>query len=162
MANSIDKTAELMTYDEITELTMPVQKILLATDGSIPAVKATKFAVALAKGFGAEILAVYVDNGDCKGKTGPGSDGFGGVCTSEAGLAVAKAMGERNGVEVSTTILRGHAPRQIIKAAQAQESDLIILGESGRNSSGRLTLGSVAEAIVRMATFPVLVVRRNW
>lgn len=165
MISIVDKNAELMTSEEITELSLPIKKILLATDGSIPSVKATKFAIGLAKGFGAEVLAVFVENGDDNIRLPlevNEKDLFGGVYPSEAGLAVAKALGERNGVQVNTTILRGHAPKQIIKAAQAEEADLIILGESGRNSTGRFSLGSVAESIVRLASFPVLVVRKNW
>ena len=164
MSQLRDKTAEWMTSDEITSLTLPISKILLATDGSVAAIEATKYAVGLAKKFGAEILAVYVAgreedfNSSLENKK---QHTFGGVHPCEAGLAVAKAFGQKNSVIVNTTILRGSIPRNILKAAQAESVDIIVMGESGRTELSRITLGSVAESVIRLSTYPVLVIRRD-
>jgi nucleotide-binding universal stress UspA family protein len=164
MSQLTKKTAEWMTSEEITSLTLPIKKILLATDGSVAAIEATKFAVGLAKKFGAEILAVYV-TGNEDDFTLPAElnkqQFFGGVHPSEAGLAVAKAFGQKNSVVVNTTILRGSVPRNILKAAQAEGVDIIVMGESGRSGLSRITLGSVAESVIRLSPYPVLVIRRD-
>jgi len=159
-----EKEAEWMTPEEIIPVSLPVKKILLATDGSASSVKATRFCIGLAKKLNAEVLAVYVSGSDndmelpdeLRGKTF-----FGGVHPCEAGLAVAKAFGQKNGVTVNTTILRGSVPRNIIKAALADEIDLIVMGEVGRTGGSRLsgiTLGTVVESVVRLSPYPVLVV----
>ena len=157
-----EKSAEWMTMDEITAVPQPVKKILLATDGSVSAIKATKFSIGLARKVNAEILAVYV-SGNEDGFEIPnelkGKKFFGGVHPCEAGLAVAKAFGLENGVTVNTTILRGSVPRNIVKAAIADNVDLIVLGESGRTDLSRISLGSVAETVMRLAPCSVLIAR---
>jgi len=90
-----------------------------------------------------------------------GKNFFAGVHPCEAGLAVAKAFGEKNAVKVNSTILRGSVARNIVKAAIADHVDLIILGESGRSGISRLALGTVAEAVMRLSPCPVLIVRED-
>jgi len=157
-----EKNAEWMTLDDITPVSQPIKKILLATDGSVSSVRATKFCVGLAKKINAQVLAAYVtgqeDNMELPGEL-KGRKFFGGVHPSEAGLAVAKAFGQKNGVEINTTILRGSVPRNLIKAAEADNVDLIILGDSGRSGFSKISLGTVAETVMRLSSCPVLIVR---
>jgi nucleotide-binding universal stress UspA family protein len=47
----------------------------------------------------------------------------------------------------------------ILEAARAVRADLIVMGTHGRTGIARLLLGSVAEAVLRRATCPVLTVR---
>ena len=158
-----EKTAEWMTMDEITPIILPISKILLATDGSASSVRATKLGIGLAQKFNAEILAVYVAGHDENWELPTelkGKDYFCGVHPSEAGLAVAKAFGEKNGVKVTTTILRGSISRNIVKAAVADEVDLIVLGESGR-SIPKIALGTVVESVMKLSPCPVLVARNE-
>ena len=158
-----EKTAEWMTMDEITPIILPIRKILLATDGSVSSVRATKLAIGLAQKFNAEVLAVYVtgheENWELPAEQ-KGRSYFCGVHPSEAGLAVAKAFGEKNGVTVITTILRGSISRNIVKAAVADEVDLIVLGESGR-SMPKIALGTVAESVMKLSPCPVLIARNE-
>jgi nucleotide-binding universal stress UspA family protein len=62
-------------------------------------------------------------------------------------------------VEINTTILRGSVPRNLIKAAEADNVDLIILGDSGRSGFSKISLGTVAETVMRLSSCPVLIVR---
>jgi nucleotide-binding universal stress UspA family protein len=48
---------------------------------------------------------------------------------------------------------------EIAQLAADLEADLVIVGAHGRHGLPRMTLGSVAEAVVRLAPCPVLVVR---
>ncbi|MHB8172253.1 MAG: universal stress protein [Thermincolia bacterium] len=162
--NKTDKTAELMTDADIQPVFLQLKKILVATDGSPPAVKATNYAVGLAKAFKAEVLAVYVSGHQNHGRNYSGfgaQNSFGGVHPSEAGLAVAKALGAKNGVEVYTTILTGSVAKQIQNVAESEEVDILIIGESGRTGSSKISLGSIAETLIRISTKPVLVIRRD-
>jgi nucleotide-binding universal stress UspA family protein len=58
------------------------------------------------------------------------------------------------------THLRLEAPAQeLAQIAADLEADLVVVGTHGRRGIARLLLGSVAEAVVRLAPCPVLVVR---
>jgi nucleotide-binding universal stress UspA family protein len=48
----------------------------------------------------------------------------------------------------------------IVRLAEEEEVDMIVLGSHGRTGITRLLLGSVAEAIVRKAHCPVLVYKQ--
>ncbi len=47
----------------------------------------------------------------------------------------------------------------IIETAQSWHADLIIIGTHGRHGFNRFLLGSVAEATIRLAPIPVLLIR---
>lgn len=48
---------------------------------------------------------------------------------------------------------------EIVKVARQWQADLIVIGSHGRRGIRRALIGSVAEAVVRQAPCPVLVVR---
>jgi len=51
-------------------------------------------------------------------------------------------------------------PRDVVPAlAASQKADLVVVGSHGRRGLARAVLGSVAEAIVRGSSVPVVVVR---
>jgi hypothetical protein len=50
-------------------------------------------------------------------------------------------------------------PRVIVEEARQWPAELIVLGTHGRRGLVRLLLGSIAEAVIRRAPVPVLVVR---
>ncbi len=53
----------------------------------------------------------------------------------------------------------GAASDELVRVAADVDADLIVVGTHGRTGMRRLLLGSVAEAVVRKAGCPVLVVR---
>lgn len=68
--------------------------------------------------------------------------------------------GVTTGVGSVMSHLRLEAPAQeLAQIASDLEADLLVVGTQGRRGITRLLLGSVAEAIVRLAPCPVLVVR---
>lgn len=56
-------------------------------------------------------------------------------------------------------ILEGVAADRIVRAAQRQHADVIVMGTHGRSGLARLFLGSVAERVVATALCPVMTVR---
>jgi nucleotide-binding universal stress UspA family protein len=62
-------------------------------------------------------------------------------------------------VRVTHRLLRGDPAGEILKLADAETADLIVLGTHGRGGLGRLLMGSVAEAVLRKAPCPVLTVK---
>jgi nucleotide-binding universal stress UspA family protein len=55
----------------------------------------------------------------------------------------------------------GSAWKQILQLAIDLQADLLLVGTHGRTGVKRMVLGSVAEAVVRRASCPVIVVRRK-
>ncbi|HEX4145467.1 MAG TPA: universal stress protein [Pirellulales bacterium] len=56
-------------------------------------------------------------------------------------------------------LLIGAAPEAILRLAEEEQADLIVMGSHGRGWLGRLLMGSVAENVMRHATCPVLIVK---
>src|SRR5439155_10928295 len=65
-------------------------------------------------------------------------------------------QGERR---VSHVVLEGEPSAQIVDYAAAARAHLVALTTRGRGELARLALGSVADAVVRSAPCPVLLVR---
>ncbi len=158
----IKGAAEDVKLEDLQDVCLDFDRILLATDGSEPAVLATQYAVTLAKTYGASILAIYVDDGMDAMQLPEeieSDDSWEGYHPSVKGLAVAKVMAERNDVPVTAKVVRGGVAKQIIKVAQDIDADLIVLGETGRTGLKRLGMGSIAETVIKGAETPVLVIK---
>jgi nucleotide-binding universal stress UspA family protein len=67
---------------------------------------------------------------------------------------------KRNGVQPECLVPEGDATYSILTFAEAQRVDLIVMGTHGLKGLDRVTLGSVAEKVLRKAPCPVLVVRK--
>lgn len=156
----LDRTAELMTDEDITEVSMSVSRILVPTDGSATAVEATKVAISMAKCFDAEVVALFVGPGRVEDPIEYASqEQLEGVHHSKAGISVAEKLGAKNGVRVITDHRDGAVGHEILAAVEAHEASMVIMGTEGRTGFKRLALGSVAESVVREAKVPVMVVR---
>jgi len=70
---------------------------------------------------------------------------------AEAGIQAEGALRER---------LAGKLVEAVVAETTGWPADLIVLGTHGRRGLGRLMMGSDAEAILRAATIPVLLVRQ--
>ncbi|MFT4267455.1 MAG: universal stress protein [Xenophilus sp.] len=73
-----------------------------------------------------------------------------GAAAKAAGVPFDTALNDNIGAPVTDVVLH---------EAQRWPAELLVLGTHGRRGVGRLLLGSSAEAIVRAATVPVLLVR---
>ena len=62
-------------------------------------------------------------------------------------------------VQATSAVVSGPPVPSIVKAAESQGVDLIVMGTHGRRGMGHVLLGSVAERVVRLAPCPVLTVR---
>lgn len=148
-----------------------ISKILVPTDGSEAAKKATEYAVSLAKQIGASLtLLAVIDKSLFIGRTIPS------VATpthlmepvedylrqvAEAYLGEAEGLCNKKGVQSKKVIRSGHPVEEIIKEAEKSKVDLIIMGSHGRSAIKSAILGSVTFGIIHKDTkIPVLVVRR--
>ena len=63
------------------------------------------------------------------------------------------------GLEIEEVIVHGEAASEIVRVAKDRNVDLIVVSSHGRTGIGRILFGSTAEAVVRHASCPVLVVK---
>ena len=141
--------------------------ILLATDGSDEAKRATEAAVELSKGTGSEVHVVYVlpTPAQLIGHHLYPEE------TRESLIGGAEREAERflneqaerigsDGAKVAETHLRSGDPdKEILRLAEALDVGLIVIGSRGLGAVSRALMGSVSDSVVRHAHCPVFVVR---
>lgn len=140
---------------------MSFKKILVAVDGSAIAARAVDVAAELADELQAHAALVYAID---PALLAPGVDiappQYEMTATQEGDtlLADARAMFPP-AMSVQRFIVQGPPGAEIVKTANEWRADLIVLGSHGRSGIARAFVGSVAEAVMRHAACPVLVVR---
>lgn len=65
----------------------------------------------------------------------------------------------RTWITVETVVAPGRAYHEVLKVAEAQDVDLIVMGAQGRSGIGKAMFGSTTEQVLRRAACPVLTVR---
>jgi nucleotide-binding universal stress UspA family protein len=146
---------------------MQIRSILLPTDFSECGNFARSYAASLARKFGASIIAVHVIEPlvPTVGYSGmteplPIADITDQLETSaERELPRIAECEECAGLEIEEVIVHGEAAAEIVRVAKDRRADLIVLSSHGRTGLGRILFGSTAEAVVRHASCPVLVVK---
>lgn len=139
------------------------ERILVPTDGSPASRRAIDHAVDLAAAHGATIHAVYVVN-TASFASLPMESSWEGVSEllhdeGQSALDEVDEVAAQHGVPVEPVYLDGSPAREIIRYAETEECDLVVMGTHGRGGIDRLLLGSVAERVVRSCDVPVLTVR---
>ena len=78
-----------------------------------------------------------------------------------AGQEMERLVGQLRapGLEVRGRLESGHPAETILRIAESDGADLIVMGTHGRTGISHLLMGSVAERVVRRATCAVLTVR---
>jgi len=77
----------------------------------------------------------------------------------ERATAAVREIADRHAAEAEPMVRTGPPADTILEVAAQLPAELIVVGTHGRSGLRRLTLGSVAESVVRRATCSVLVVR---
>jgi len=148
------------------------ERILIATDGSENSEKAAKVGVELAKLSGGKVVIVYVaDIGKYMPSAGLISP-FGGASPEAIDNVVAnireageKAMLQVNelaresGVPSERQLVEGNPPSEILRIAEDEKIDTIVMGSIGKTGLEKFLMGSVAEKVVHNSKLPVLIVR---
>ncbi len=135
------------------------QRLLLATDGSLPALAATVHAVELARESGAELHVLHV--------TTPESDLQ--VEFAEPslellhirpidGITAACVLASDAGVDAHSHEVQGPIVDAILQAAQRIDAGAIVLGQTGTRPFPQIGLGSVSEAVQSRSSIPVILV----
>ena len=143
-------------------------KIVVAVDGSSTADLALGEAIRVAAPGGATVLALYVvDTGTPMFDAGYYDPSQLQKAFEESGQRALQAASQRlaaAGVAHETRLVTeapvpGDMGASINEAARQWGADLLVISTHGRRGVRRLVLGSVAEAVMRQSTMPVLLVR---
>lgn len=137
--------------------------ILLATDGSKPALTATKKAIELAKATGATLHVVCVKEDvmsmplEVKGEMVAEQEFIG---IHAKGGEVAIEWAERNSVPaVLKTYDSGPVVGAILDYARQIKPSFIVMGHAGRSGWEKIALGSVAEGVMKRSPYPVIMTK---
>jgi nucleotide-binding universal stress UspA family protein len=137
-------------------------RILVPTDGSTGLQTVIEHATDLAEIHGATLHGLYVVNTASYASFSMEStwEGIGDMLREEGEEAVGAVESMVDGrVPVETRVMEGSPSRKIVRYAEQERCDLIIMGTHGRGGIDRLLLGSVAEQVVRSSDVPVLTMR---
>jgi nucleotide-binding universal stress UspA family protein len=142
-------------------------RILCAVDFSPASLRALQYASELAPAIGADVCALHVVElmtGDGDGLreeiADPATDyreAFREAALQRLQSTVPAALGDDRDVRHLVTIGRPH--REIIRIAEQERYDLIVMGVEARSAADLLLFGSTTQHVLRRAPCPVLTVR---
>jgi nucleotide-binding universal stress UspA family protein len=146
---------------------MQIRNILLPTDFSECGNYALAYAASLARKFGASMICLHVIEPIVP------TVGYSGMTeplpiaditeqledSAERELPKLAECEECEGIDIEELIVHGEAASEIVRVARERQVDLIVIASHGRTGLGRILFGSTAEAVVRHASCPVLVVK---
>ena len=139
--------------------------IVVGTDGSEPAERAVREAIAIAARDGAElhVVTAFHDAAMFRERIASGattvSINLREVGDSVAARAVRAADAE--GVKVVTHAHEGDPAEAILDTANEQKADLIVVGNRGLSGIQRFLLGSVSQKVSEHAACNVMIVRAD-
>ncbi|MCI0638075.1 MAG: universal stress protein [Gemmataceae bacterium] len=135
-----------------------LRTILHPTDFSPNSEYALHVASALARDYNANLILLHVYSvpvamyGYGEGMLPPKSDQLETLTRELHQIQVAD-------VRLTHLLVEGDAVNEILRVANENQADLVVMGTHGRRGLKRLLMGSVAEMVVRRASCPVLTVR---
>lgn len=139
-------------------------RILIAIDGSDAALRAARYAIKLAGNLkkAPELHLAYVDEPLMRSVAlNLGLEGTARYHAenSDAAMRKTRAAFTRAKVEVREHLSVGDPAATILKLAQSNRCDLIVMGSHGRSPIKSLFLGSVTSKVLGADATPVLIVR---
>lgn len=148
-----------------------MNKILVPVDGSAASEKAAIKAVNIARQYGGDI--VFLSVADVRGKFAYMGDGVVTLPVNHAQISamllenqtkmldVFEGIVNTEGVKVEKKVLSGVPYEEIIKYANENEIDLIVMSRRGYSKVRRFFVGSITQRVISDAPCPVLVINED-
>jgi nucleotide-binding universal stress UspA family protein len=150
-----------------TAASLAFARVLCAVDFSSASLRALQFAADLAPAIGAELCALHVvelmtGNGDgLRDEIADAAtdyrEAFRQAALERLETAVPAALGDDRSIRNMVTIGRPH--REIVRIAEHEHFDLIVMGVEARTTADLLLFGSTTQHVLRLASCPVLTMR---
>ena len=141
-----------------------ISKILVPVDGSEHANKAVQYALDLAEKYEATITLIHVAArliyayGAIHGAVSVESDSSL-LAEGNEILKRTRKMSDRFGVSIESKLVDGNAESEILKLADSEQFDLIVMGSRGLNPVKAFFLGSTSNRVSHHVKCPVLIVK---
>ena len=139
---------------------MKLHRILVPVDFSAGSDAALEMATSLARDSGGSLILAHVEVIPLSAAGGEYLYAIPEPPTEELLARLEAVVVPDSHVPVERRLLAGDPADAIIRLAQTEDVDLIVMGTHGRRGLTRLLMGSVAEAIDRAAPCPVLTVKQ--
>jgi nucleotide-binding universal stress UspA family protein len=142
-----------------------LKKLLVPTDFSESARHALTYGTSFAREYGAELTLLHVVENLTVGYASdlfpvPMAEVFQEISGyAKAELAKLAEVTREKDVAVVEQVVQGKPSAEIIRFAQEQKIDMIVLGTHGKGMLDQALFGSTTERVVRRAPCPVLTVR---
>ena len=135
-------------------------RMLVPLDGSVRSERALPYAASLAKTFGGELILLHDETVGLRGDDVPAAADAISRITS-----LGRAL-EGLGLRVRIRVVRGPAASAILRAADDEHADMIVMSTHGRGGLGRWIYGSVADDVLRHTSLPIVLIsaacERHW
>lgn len=146
------------------------EKILVAVDGSEPALRAVDTAAGLAQKFGSELLVVTVleslqvtpetrEFAESEHLNEPPAALANRFIGEPLASQAARRAAKKGVKKVSQLVEDGDPAQQILRVAQALSVDLIVLGSRGLGTIRGLFMGSVSHKVMNLSECPCMIVK---
>jgi len=149
-------------------MTKAISNILVPTDFSDPSDAALNYGRELARTFGAALHVLHVlDEAEMRGVVGAGYIGPSPTLPGREHFVEHGVRDrldhlfeepDRRQLDAHVRAVTGEPVSEILRYAQEQKIDLVVMGTHGRTGIAHMILGSVAEHVVRKSPCPVLTV----
>lgn len=143
-----------------------LSKILVAIDGSEMSLKAADYGIEFAKKYNSKLLILHVIHVHAAGLMYTTESAFKQFIEkskkeSEEWFRTISKQSKEQGVQIKTETVEEmySIPGAIIKRAEEENVDVIIIGGTGKSGFKQLLLGSVATDVVRYSKCPVFVIK---
>jgi nucleotide-binding universal stress UspA family protein len=141
---------------------MRIERVLVATDFSDSATHALAYGISFARQYSAEILLLHVVESFAVGYASdlfpvPMAEVFDEIAQQAKVELGREAVSLRDrGLNVREVLAQGKASAEIVRVAEEERADLIVLGTHGKGMLDHALFGSTAERVIRKAPCPVL------
>lgn len=122
-----------------------ISQMLIAHDGSLHSTHSLCTGLALASALSLSVAIITVAGDDS--------------IASSTHLDEAATHAKKQGVEFRSQLLKGDAETEILKFAEANHADLIVMGAYGHTRIREFVLGSTTSHVIRKSRVPVLLTR---
>jgi len=135
---------------------MKANKILFPTDFSTSSDAALSMVTSLARDTGAMVLIAHVEEPPLAYGGGEMYYGIPEPATEDLQKMLEEVVPADSEIRYEHRLIVGDPASAIVRLAEDENADLIVVGTHGRTGLKRLLMGSVTEAVVRRAKCPVL------
>ena len=137
---------------------MEIKKILVPVDGSKPSARAFDCACTMAKGMGAKLvlLNIVIIPG-FRVEVKPEDIEY----VTKKGRAVVDALAEKapEGVDIEKKVEIGLPTNDLVRIADGEKVDMVVMGNSGKGAISSFVIGSVSQYTLQHANCPVVIVK---